>query len=292
MAAGVERHPEREKRKDIDMRVKTLVALAGAGAVGASAAAGPLHWGVISTSGDPDPIHAFDLANPIGTQTQIGTVQGNFNRGMDFDTFNSFYYYVSTDALNDPGDRGLWYWNNGVNTQLFNTSFDDSGDGDATLSRDRNTFYVTTNDGDGTTGDSLYAFNNINGAVTFTEVGETGLSDLIGIAVDPISGLLYGYDAATEALYTISTTDGSTSLIGASGQSVASIGGMDFSADGSTLLLADGSDELFSIDTSDGSMTSAGDMSLNVSALSFRVPGPGTIAPLALLAVAGRRRRS
>lgn len=258
--------------------------------MGAAANAQGLNWGVISTSGDPDAIHAFDIGNAAGA-TQIGSVATNFNRGMDFDSYNSFYYYVSTDSLNNPGDRGLWRWNNGVNTQLFNTGFSDSGDGDATLGSDGDTFFVTTNDGDATTGDSLYAFNNINGAVGFTEIGETGLSDLIGIAVDPISGLMYGYDAATEALYTISTTDASTSLVGFSGQSVGAIGGMDFSADGSTLLLADGSDVLFSLSTIDGSAVIVDNQSLNISALSYRVPSPGTIAPLALLALAGRRRR-
>lgn len=273
------------------MTVSRIAALAAVGAIGASAQAQALNWGVISTAGDPDPIHVFDLANPIGTQTQIGNVDGNFNRGMDFDSYNSFYYYVSTDTLNQPGDRGLWRWNNGVNTQLFNTGFSDSGDGDASLSRDGNTFYVTTNDGDATAGDSLYAFNNINGAVSFTEIGETGLTDLIGIAVDPLTGVLYGYDGGTEALYTISTFDGSATLVGFSGQSIGSIGGMDFSADGSTLLLADGSDVLFTINTADGSMTMAGDMSLNVSALSYRVPSPASALPMALLAFAGRRRR-
>lgn len=272
------------------MKISRMVVLAAACAIGASAQAQGLNWGVISTSGDPDPIHAFDIGN-AASPTLLGNVATNFNRGMDFDSYNSFYYYVSTDSLNQPGDRGLWRWNNGVNTQLFNTGFSDSGDGDATLSRNGNTFYVTTNDGDATAGDSLYAFNNINGAVSFTEIGETGLSDLIGIAVDPISGLLYGYDGSTEGLYIISTTDASTTLVGLSGESVGAIGGMDFSADGSTLLLADGSDVLFSINTGDGSMTMVDNQALNISALSYRVPGPGTMAPLALMALAGRRRR-
>jgi hypothetical protein len=107
--------------------------------------------------------------------------------------------------------------------------------------------------------------------VTFTEIGETGLSLLIGIAMDPISGLLYGYDSGTEALYTISTLDATPTLVGGSGQVIGAIGGMDFSADGATLLLAD-ADDLFIVDKANGTMTSAGNVGLNVSALSFRVP--------------------
>jgi hypothetical protein len=96
-----------------------------------------LDWGVISTIGDPDPVTAFDLANPGGSNTPLGHVDGNFNRGMDFDSPDSFYYFVSTDALNDPNDRGLWYWNNNVNTQLFHTPFSDGGDGDAQQRQDQ-----------------------------------------------------------------------------------------------------------------------------------------------------------
>lgn len=257
----------------------------------ASPALAQLDWAVISTTGDPDPVTAFDLANPGGSNTPLGHVDGNFNRGMDFDSPNSFYYYVSTNSLNDPGDRGLWYWNNNVNAQLFNTPFDDSGDGDATLNADFSTFYISTDDGDGTPGDSIYAFENLNGAVTFTEVGETGLGQLIGIAVDPVSGLLYGYDSSTEALYTISTEDASPTLVGFSGESIAAIGGMDFSADGATLLLADDNDGLFTVDPATGLMTPAGDANLNISALSFRVPEPATVGLLAFVAALAMRRR-
>jgi hypothetical protein len=66
---------------------------------------------------------------------------------------------------------------------------------------------------------------------------------------------------------------------------------MDFSADGGILLLADDNDTLFLIDTSDGSMTPAGDVGLNVSAMSYRVPEPMTVAVLALVGVGLLRRR-
>ncbi|MEO0483282.1 MAG: DUF4394 domain-containing protein [Planctomycetota bacterium] len=249
-------------------------------------------WGVISTVGDPDPVTGFDLADPIGSQVSLGFVDGNFNRGMDFDSPNSFYYYVSTDILNDPGDRGLWRFDNGVNTQLFEAPFEDSGDGDASLSADGSTFYVSVDDDDGIGGDSLYAFTNLNGTPSFTEIGETGLSQLIGIAVHPTTGVLYGYDSDTEALYTISTADGSATLVGASNEDLAAIGGMDFNADGSTLLLADNGTELFTVDINTGALTSAGDPGLNISALSFRVPTPGTVSlALGATLIAARRRR-
>lgn len=263
-------------------------------AIALLAAAGAAHaqqnWGFISTAGDPDPVTVFDLENPGTSQSTLGFVDGNFNRGMDFVTENSFYYFVSTDSLNDPGDRGLWFWDEGVNTQLATIGFSDSGDGDATYDPSSGTFYVAVDDQDGVDGDSLYAWTDLNGTPTFTEIGETGLSQFIGIALNPVNGLLYGYDSSTEALYTIDTEDGSTSLIGASGLNLGAIGGMDFSADGSILLLSNGSN-LFTVDLMSGSLTAAGNIGLNSSALSYRVPSPGTVALLGLGGLAAARRR-
>ena len=258
----------------------------------AGAASAQNDWGFISTTGDPDPITVFDLENPGASNTPFGNVATNFNRGMDFDTVDSFYYFVSTDALNDPGDRGLWYFSEGTNTQLTTIPFSDSGDGDATLSADGSTFFVTASDGDATSGDSLFAFTNLNGSPAFTEIGETGLEQIIGLAVNPVTGIMYGYDSGTEALYTIDPEDGTPTLVGTSGLSLAAIGGMDFSADGSTLLLSSGRN-LFTVDPANGALTAAGDALLNISALSYRapIPAPASATLLAIGGLVGIRRR-
>ncbi|MGP1310450.1 MAG: DUF4394 domain-containing protein, partial [Phycisphaerales bacterium] len=266
----------------------TLTAVALAATAGAATA--QQNWGVISTAGDPDPVTVFDLADPGGSQSTLGFVDGNFNRGMDFISENSFYYFVSTDALNDPGDRGLWLFDNGVNTQLGTINFNDAGDGDATYNTTNDTFYVAVDDQDGTAGDSLYAWTNLGGTATFTEIGEIGLSQLIGLAWNPVDGMLYGYDSGNEALYTIDAGTGAATLVGASGVSLGAIGGMDFAPDG-TLLLSAG-DDLFLVDTSSGLLSAAGVLTgLNTSALSYRVPTPGAAALLGLAGVAAARRR-
>lgn len=258
----------------------------------AGAASAQLDWGFISTTGDPDPITVFDLENPGASNVLFGNVATNFNRGMDFDSMDSFYYFVSTDSLNDPGERGLWYYSEGANMQLATIPFSDSGDGDATLSTDGSTFFVSASDGDATSGDSIYAFSNLNGVPTFTEIGETGLEQLIGLAVNPVTGVMYGYDSGTEALYIIDQEDGTPTLVGSSGMSLAAIGGMDFSADGSTLLLSSGRN-LFTVDASSGMLTAAGDALLNISALSYRapIPAPASATLLALGGIVGFRRR-
>lgn len=212
---------------------------------------------------------------------------------MDFISTDSFYYFVSTDSLNDPGERGLWLYDEGSNTQLATIDFSDSGDGDATYDFSTNTFFVTVDDQDGTDGDSLYAWGNLDGTPTFTEIGETGLSQFMAIAVHPLTGVLYGYDSSTEALYTIDKEDGSTAMVGASGESIAAIGGMDFSDDGNTLLLASG-DDLYTVDISDGSFSFIEDIgTFNFSALSYRtqIPAPASAALLALGGLAATRRR-
>jgi len=251
-------------------------------------------WGFISTGGSPDPVHTFDLSNFAGSVTQVGNAATNFNRGMDYDTRDSFYYYVSTDSLNDPGDRGLWYWDNGVNSQLATVPFSDSGGGDMSLDNTGSRLFVTVNDGDASAGDSLYVWDNLDGTPTFSEIGETGLDQLIGLAMDPVSGMLFGYDSSTEGLYTIDTNDGTPSLVGFSGESVSGVGGMDFTPDGSTLLLADGSDMLYKISTDNGGFSALADQgSFNISALSYRfeIPTPGALALLGVAGAFGLRRR-
>ena len=254
--------------------------------------AAQLNWGVISTAGDPDPVTVFDLANPNGSQQGLGFVDGNFNRGMDFDSPDTFYYYVSTDTLNEPGDRGLWRYDNGTNTQLATVDFSDSTGGDATLSNDLSRFYVAVDDQDSVSGDSIYVFDNLNGAPTFTEIGETGLTGLIGIAVDPVSGDLYGYDSVSESLYTIDLGNATPTLVGASNQSLSAIGGMDFSQDGATLLLTGGSD-LYSVNPADGALTFITDLGLNTSTISYRVvpePTAGILLLFGLMGMLGLRR--
>jgi len=263
-----------------------------------SVALGSTEVAVINALGNPDPVHVFNLDDPGKASSVIGHTQGSFSRGMDFDSIHSFYYYVSTETGNDPGDRGLWYWDNGVNTQLFQTPkrFDDTSDGDMTLSGDGTKLYVTVDNNDKAPGHSLAVFENLDGDITFREIGETKLQSLVGLAMDPVTGDLYAYDDGTDALYTLDLNDGTPSLVGFSGLSLDAFGGMDFSPDGETLLLGLGNHGVFKVDKTTGSTTSLGPIDSGsqvfVNALSFRSAIP-TPASLALLAVAGcmRRRR-
>ncbi len=228
------------------------------------------NWTFIATPGSPDAITTFDLANPGGTLNQIGNVATNFNRGMDYFATDSFYYYVSTDALNNEGDRGLWSWVDGVNTQIASVEFQDGAGSDATWDEATSRFYVVVDDQDDIDGDSLYVWENIDSNPTFTEIGETGVISFIGIAIDPTDGTLYGYDSLDEILYTIDTTTGATTMIGGSGLSLASVGGMDFNADGSTLVLTAGN-EVYTVDRKTGGLFLVGNVGQNTTAVAFNL---------------------
>ncbi len=263
--------------------------LAGAAALAllSSSALAAQDWGFISTVGDPDPVTYFDLADPAGSQTPAGFVDGNFNRGMEFFSPDEFYYVVTTDALNDPDDRGLWVWKENTNTQLFVNPFSDSSDGDIALSGDGDTLFWLLDDGSPT--DTLYKYEGlISGNISLTRIGETGVTGGRGLAMQAGTGKLFMIDSSTDELYTVSTTDGSSASIGALGVNVGSIGSMDFGGDG-TLVHSDGG-ELYSIDLTSGAATALGDLGTNAAALSFRVPEPATGALLALTLLFVRRR--
>ena len=61
-------------------------------------------------------------------------------------------------------------------------------------------------------------------------------------------------------------------MVGPSGFSVASVGGMDFNADGSTLVLTAGTD-IYTVDKTTGALTLIGDVGLNTTAVAFNMVG-------------------
>ena len=270
--------------------ILTVSAAALSGSAGLASA--QLDWTFVPTTGSPDPIIAFDLSDPVGSQTQIGTTAGNFNRGFDWADFNTAYYHISSDTLNNPGDRGVYRWDAMTNTstQVFQFGFQDAGTGGGDFFN--GSYYLTIDNGSGS--DSLYRYDNLGGTVTETLIGDTGLSNLQGIAIDPNSGSIYGVDNSTDSLYVLDSMNGSSTLVGALGVTVSAIGGLDFSTDGSELLLVTAFGNLYEIGASDASIVvSYGDLGPNISALSNRppVPAPGAIAALGLAGLAGTRRR-
>jgi hypothetical protein len=83
-------------------------------------------------------------------------------------------------------------------------------------------FYLSTSDG---TTSHLYTVVPATGVATL--VGDTEIVLLIDIAINS-SGQMYGHDIASDSIYSISTTDGSSTLIGPTGVNANFAQGIEF----------------------------------------------------------------
>ena len=73
------------------------------------------------------------------------------------------------------------------------------------------------------------------------------------LAMDPLGGTLYAAHGGDDSLYKLDITTGAPTLVGPVGNALGAIGGMDFSADGQTLLLSDAGELLTTKEVSDQS---------------------------------------
>ncbi|MEM9559504.1 MAG: hypothetical protein AAF995_04300 [Planctomycetota bacterium] len=263
---------------------KTTVVV-GTLSVCAGLAAAQGSWTAVSITGSPDPIIQFDLGNPGGSQVQIGTTNGNFNRGFDWADQNTAYYHVPTDLLNNPGDRGIYRYDalSNTSTQIFAFGFDDSGAAGGAYAN--GSYWFNADEGNG---DTLFRYDI--GSGTLNTLGATGLTGIQGLAVDA-AGRIVAIDT-DDNLYELDGSSGASSLVGNLGIDVNAIGGLDYSADGQLVALTDFG-LLYAVDDTTGAAgTFFGDLAFNGSTLSFRVPTPGAAGVLALGGlVAARRRR-
>jgi hypothetical protein len=272
----------------VQNRNTLIAAIVVAGLAGAAHA--QTGWTFVSIDGNPDNITAFDTENPIASQMVIGNTAGNFIRGFDWADQNTAFYHMSTDTTNNPGDAGIWRYDALTNTsaQLFQFGFNDASTGGGDFFN--GSYFLTIDNGSGT--DALYRFDNLGGAISSTLVGFTGLAGIQSLAIDPLTGTIYAANTTDNSLYSISAANGAATLVGGLGVTVSAVGGMDFSADASTLLMTTQFGRLYEINAFDASViTNFGDIGPNISALSYRVPAPGAMALLGLGAMVGIRRR-
>lgn len=268
------------------MQEKTTVMI-GALSLCAGLAAAQGSWTAVGVTGDPDPLYSFDLSDPAGSLAQFGTLAGNFNRGFDWSDQNTAYFHVSTDTLNDPGDAGIYRYDamSNTSTQLAAFGFSDNGTGGGAYYDGG--YWLTIDDGTG--GDSLYRYDLGSGMMA--KIGDTGLTNVQGVAIDD-AGRIFAIDTGRDALFELSSTNGSAGIVGMLGINASAVGGLDFGP-GGTLVAVTDFGNLYEIDASTGAAgTFFGSTGVNVSALAYRVPTPGAMGVLALGGlVAARRRR-
>lgn len=117
-----------------------------------------------------------------------------------------------------------------------------------------------------TTSNSLVVFDSATPGVTvtlFPVMGLQPMESLLGIDIRPATGTLYGL-GSTNRLYTISTTTGAATQVGAAGQFTltGSVFGFDFNPTVDRIRVVSNADQNLRLNPNDGSLT-ATDTSLN-----------------------------
>jgi len=131
---------------------------------------------------------------------------------------------------------------------------------------------------------NLYILNPSNGAVSAT-IGPIGY-EVTGLAIDPITGTLYGGTSRVESFRGLLTIDKSTGVgtqVGAYGTGSQTMADLAFDAAGNLYgWLEPSSDDLYSIDKTTGAATLVGNSGLNTANTGLAI-GPGDIVYLASL---------
>ena len=231
--------------------------------------------GLIGSSTGFDDTFSIDAA--AGNATSIGGTDSlpYFVSGLAWDDNAHVLYGVNTNAnqliqINEL--TGTWT-EIGTDPLLASVS-------DLAFDPNTGTLYSAT-----TSYDTLISIDTSNGAVTTIGSLQT-ITDFRGMAFDPTTNTLYATDAyfpGLSDLYTINTTTGAATQVGALGDFA---GGLAFDAATSTLYGTD-VDNLLTINTSTGVAAEVGPHNFSQRGLTFipSVPEPSSLA-LSLAALA------
>jgi hypothetical protein len=247
----------------------------------------------------PDQLVQFDTSSPGTTQQTTVTFPTELIRGIDL-TGPTTGWYVSTSGAG----AGFYRLNNGVSTLISPMPFTSSDIGELTFSQDESFLYYVIDEQGTPTDDVVYRVD-FNG--TFTRLGlitgyPANAQRTGGIAVNPITGVMYTLNMANRTLSTLDPTTLVATPVGTGlGVNLTNaVGGLDFTPDGRLFGIAFGlgstsMSSIFEIDTTTGLMlTNYGEVSFVASSLAY-VPEPtiatGALAGIvSLLSVRCRRR--
>lgn len=249
-----------------------------------------------------DNLFSFPVNDPLNS-TQIGPVGGLSYApfAMDFNTKGSKLYVIN--HMTDAGNLELGTVDLNTGAYTAGPAIADPAPNETGLSVDPTdeTFYLTN-------GSNLYTLNPNDGSTvllgTFSGMDPTGapIGLVIDIAVDNF-GTMYAHDITTDALWQIDKSDASATFIGYSGLDANFAQGMDFDPTTNLLYAAiytGGGTGSYAIwDVTDGSLTEVLDLPSfpdpegggRELEMAIRVPGPASLALLALGGAVGIRRR-
>ncbi len=238
----------------------------------------------VDATSDPAALAMFEPNSPGSVRTAGGALEGRFIRGMDLtDGLNG--YYLSMAAIDDS-PTGFYRLQQGTPQRIADVPFHATAIGDLTFDASGTSMFAALNP----PGQSQTLYRvALDGE--FTEVApivvaDSGSSDIGGLAMHPHTGVLYAVDNRSRSLVEIDPTTGAADAIGAGlGMLPKFAGALDFTPDGSALLLATDGGKLFEIDVATGQAgPQLGTLPFATSAMAA-VPEPATLALLALGAV-------
>lgn len=221
---------------------------------------------------------SFDTTSP-GTNALFATLVGNFIRGLDMDSPTTGYYVATSSLTGSP--TGFYRLSaDGSSMFLSDVPVITGTECGLTLNRENTLLYYAQ----GQAGDDL--LYTVTPAGVFTAVGPIVIpnvsgSAILGLAVHPQTGVLYGADTTSDSLVTIDPTTGAATVVGAFGVAVAAIGGLDFdNQTGELFFAADPTNsKLYRVDIATGAATFLGNMGIGSSSIaSVSIPGGGCVA--------------
>lgn len=234
-------------------------------------------FAAIRQATDPDRLDRFHISNPAAS-TIIASTAGNFVRGVQM-TGPADGYYVCTDNIG-ASPVGFFAMTNGVSTLLGPLPFESGTDGGLCFNADKSALYWLADPPSQAGIDPDDTLFRIDFDGTVTQLGGitvSGVSPLaiIGIAIHPTTGVLYGLESTSDSLITIDPVMLTGTKVGTGlGITVPLVGDMDFDADGTLYIIINTSGNIHSVDLTTGlAGPLVGSFGVNCSALSL-IPAP------------------
>jgi hypothetical protein len=232
---------------------------------------------------NPDALRAIETTTPALGGPVLAPLAGNFVRGVDMDSATTGYYLCTSNISTSP--VGFYRYDNGVSTQVAPLDASVRSTLECGLTLDQNNTKLYYARGVSNVDDELHTLSfagvfTLVGSITIPGVATPPGSAILGIAVDPATGVMYGVDTSGDQLITIDPATGAGTVVGPLGVAVAAIGALDVDqASGELVLFADPtSTKVYTVNKATGAATIVGSLPFGTSgAASVPVAGCDSI---------------
>jgi len=254
-----------------------LPTTAGVVAVLSASAEAQVDYVAINIGPSPDVIYHVDITNPAASPTTpIALLAGDVIRGMELTALKTGWYVATSTLSASP--PGFYRLQDGVSTLVALVPFTSTAAGGLAFSANEDCLYWAVDPPTGE--DALY---RIEFDGTFTLIGPITVPGalapaILGLATDPLTGVLYGFDLATLTLITIDPSTGAGTTVGPLGFPASGLGGLDFALDGTNRLFLNAGSAVYEVNPATGAGTPQGALPGGTSGSICAVPGKVTLA--------------